>query len=138
MSSLSPREAAIFAQFSHMPALLVTLLGLSDQFPAFSTVISNVPGPKDQLYWNGARLDGIYPASIITHGGAMNITLVSYNKSMHFGIIACHRSIPQVQQMIGYLEESLQELENLAGIRAVKGKQATSTKRKTKVKRKGD
>jgi len=117
LRSLSAREATIFMQITQMPALLATVMGLASKFPAFSTAISNVPGPRKQLYWNGARLDGMYPASIIIDGFAMNITLVGYHKNLDFGIVACRRSVPQVQRMIGYLEDALRELEGVAGIR---------------------
>jgi diacylglycerol O-acyltransferase len=116
LKGLSRREAQIFTQLTQVPALLTSVLGLASQFPAFSTVISNVPGPREQLYWNGARLDGMYPASAIFDGWALNITLVSYNKELHFGITACRRSLPQVQRIIDYLEEALQELEVVAGL----------------------
>jgi hypothetical protein len=33
------------------------------------------------MYWNGARLDGTYPLSIVTDGMAMNITLVTNNEA---------------------------------------------------------
>jgi diacylglycerol O-acyltransferase len=69
------------------------------------------------MYWNGARLEGIYPASIVTEGIALNITLVTYDKQVDFGIMACRRSLPQVQRFIDYLEDSLVELEDAAGIR---------------------
>ena len=74
------------------------------------------------MYWNGAALKGIYPASIVFDGFAMNITLVSYAKSLDFGIVACRRSLPEVQRMIDYLEEALVELEEVAGLAARSGK----------------
>jgi diacylglycerol O-acyltransferase / wax synthase len=127
LSGLTRREAILFAQITQVPALLTSVLGLASQFPAFSTVISNVPGPREQLYWNGARLDGIYPVSAIFHGWAINISLVSYNDQIDFGIVACRRSMPQVQRLIDYLEESLQELEAVAGLsRAGGGKRAST------------
>lgn len=116
LQSLSRREAELFMQLTQAPALLTSVLGLASQFPAFSTVISNVPGPREQLYWNGASLDGIYPASIVFDGFAMNITLVSYNNELHFGVVACRRSVPHVQRIIDYLELGLQELESVAGL----------------------
>ena len=138
LKNLSAREAMIYMQIAQLPVLLSSALGLASKFPAFSTVISNVPGPREQLYWNGASLDGIYPASIVFDGFAMNITLVSYNNSLDFGIIACRRSLPQVQRLIDHLEESLLELEQLAGLRAVrpKRKAAPKTARKATIKAK--
>jgi diacylglycerol O-acyltransferase len=116
LQGLSKREALIFMQLTQLPGLLSTALGLAAKFPAFSTVISNVPGPREQLYWNGASLDGIYPASIVFDGFAMNITLVSYAQRLDFGIVACRRSLPEVQRMIDYLEDALVELESVAGL----------------------
>ena len=137
---MSTREATIFMQLTQIPTLLISILGLAAKFPAFSTVISNVPGPRQQLYWNGASLDGIYPASAIVDGFAMNITLVSYYKSLDFGIVACRRSLPQIQRMIDYLEEALVELEEVAGLRTAKSGKRAQAKRarpsKTKAKAK--
>ncbi len=132
LKGLTAREAAIYMQITQLPMLLSSALGIASKFPAFSTVISNVPGPRKQLYWNGASLDGIYPASIVFDGFAMNITLVSYNNSLDFGIIACRRSLPGVQRMIDYLEQSLQELEEVAGLRTVKAKRRVAKKKKVK------
>jgi diacylglycerol O-acyltransferase len=91
------------------------MLGLSDRFPAVSLTISNVPGSPKQLYLNGASVDGIYPVNIPFDGMAMSITLISYNGKLDFGIVACRRSLPALQRMIDYLDESIAELEELAG-----------------------
>ena len=76
----------------------------------FNVVISNVPGPRDSLYLNGARLSGLYPLSIPTNGQAMNITATSYAGDMGIGLTACRRSVPHVQRMLAGLERSLDEL----------------------------
>jgi diacylglycerol O-acyltransferase / wax synthase len=130
LRGMTGREATLFMQVTQVPALLSSILGLAGQFPAFSTVISNVPGPREQLYWNGASLEGMYPASIVFDGFAMNITLVSYREQLDFGIVACRRSVPQVQRIIDYLEDSLQELEELAGLRSVAGVGKARVRRK--------
>lgn len=130
LSHLSAREAEIYMQLAQLPVLLTSALGIASKFPAFSTVISNVPGPRQPLYWNGASLDGIYPASIVFDGFAVNITLVSYNNSLDFGIIACRRSLPQVQRLIDHLEEALQELEEVSGLRKVKSSRRPAVKAK--------
>ena len=116
-SGLTAGEATLFTQLTSSPIVLTTLLGLGEKLPAYNLVISNVPGPRKAMYWNGAKLEGIYPASIVLHGQALNITLVSYMDQLDFGIIACRRSLPHVQRLLDHLEESLQELEDLAGTR---------------------
>ena len=122
LSGMSRREVELYTILTQGPMALATVLGLGSRFPAFSTVISNVPGPRKTMYWNGARLEGIYPASIPFHGFAVNITLVSYAKSLDFGIVACRRSVPHVQRLIDYIEEALVELEDAAGLRAAASK----------------
>jgi diacylglycerol O-acyltransferase len=115
-SGLSPGEAELFAGIAMSPLMLTRLLGLEKTFPVYNLVISNVPGPRKRMYWNGATLEGIYPASIVLNGQSINITLVSYGGSLDFGIIACRRSLPSIQRLLDCLEESLVELEALAGI----------------------
>jgi len=134
---MSPSEAALFLQLIQLPGLALVPLGLATRFPPYSTVISNVPGPRQPMYWNGARLEGIYPASIVTDGIAMNITLVTYDTQVDFGVIGCRRSLPQIQRMIDYLEDSLVELEDAAGISsagAVKSASSSSAKASPKAK----
>ncbi len=79
--------------------------------PPFNLVISNVPGPREAMYWNGAHLDGVYPASIPWEGQAVNITICTNNRNLEFGITACRTSVPHVQLLIHHLEDALTELE---------------------------
>lgn len=88
--------------------------GIAPTWQAFNIVISNVPGPRETLYWNGAKLEGIYPVSIAMDGQATNITVVSYADKLEIGIIACRRTLPHMQKLLQYLEEGLAELENAA------------------------
>ena len=113
LSELTSREASLYATLMQTPLFVASMMGIADWFPPVSTVISNVPGPKEQLYWNGAPLLGSYPVSAVFHGFALNITFVSYNGNLDFGIIACRRTVPHVQRLIDYLEESLSELEEI-------------------------
>ena len=111
LSQLSPREAGLYATLVQTPLFISSLMGVADWFPPVSTVISNVPGPREKLYLNGATLLGAYPVSAVFHGFALNITLVSYYDSLDFGIVACRQTVPRVQRVIDYLEDSLVELE---------------------------
>jgi diacylglycerol O-acyltransferase / wax synthase len=79
--------------------------------PAFNVLISNVPGPRKPLYWNGARMTGVYPLSIPYEGQALNITVTSYAGNLEFGLTGCRRTVPHLQRLLGLLEDSLVELE---------------------------
>jgi diacylglycerol O-acyltransferase len=121
-----PEEAQLFSTVLQLPGLLLMPLGLVSQLPPFNVAISNVPGPRKTMYWNGARLDGMYPASIVTEGMALNITMITYGKNVDFGFMSCRRTMPQAQRLIDYMEESLVELEEAVGSRKPKAKRANN------------
>ena len=96
---------------------LVSMLGGGEGMrPPFNIIISNVPGPRKDLYLNGARLQGIYPVSIPYHGQALNITLTSYVDNLEIGLTGCRRRVPHLQRILTHLEESLVELELAVGL----------------------
>ncbi len=91
-------------------AQLLTDLG-GRMRPAFNITISNVPGPDHPLYFNGARLEAMYPVSLIAHGGALNITCLSYAGSLNFGYTGCRDTLPSMQNLAVYSGEALDDLE---------------------------
>lgn len=116
LRELSASEAELYMALTFSPVALLHLLGLSGRFPPYSTTVSNVPGAREQVYWNGSKLIGNYPASIIVDGIALNFTILSTHDSLDFGITACRRAVPQVQRIIDYLDDALVELENAFGL----------------------
>jgi hypothetical protein len=52
-------------------------------------------------------LRGIYPLSAITDGIGLNMTLMSYNGNLDFGLLACREMIPDIWRMIEALGEEL-------------------------------
>ena len=93
------------------PSALTRLPGASSVAPPYNVLISNVPGPRDRLYWNGAELEAIYPLSIPTENQALNITCLSYADHLEFGLVGCRRAVPKLQRLLDYLEDGLGELE---------------------------
>ena len=51
-------------------------------------VISNVPGPTAHLYNNGAKLEAVYPVSMLWDRQAINFTMFSYVDTLFIGMIA--------------------------------------------------
>ena len=115
-SKMSLEEAVNYTALTLAPAGLNMLTGLSNRLQAFNVIISNVPGPKKPLYWNGARLDGMYPVSIPLDRIALNITLVSYVDQLEFGFTACRRTLPSMQRLLDYVQQGIEDLEIAAGI----------------------
>ena len=95
------------------------LTGLFPRKQAFNLIISNVPGSKKPLYWNGAPLKALYPASIIVDGQALNITLSSYQDKIEFCITACSKLLPHLQDMLGLIEDELSLLEGISEAKTV-------------------
>ena len=87
------------------------LTGIAPKHQSFNVVISNVPGPSETLYYGDATLEGMYPVSIVLDGQALNISMVSYQDSLEFGLIACRRSVPSMQHMLQFLADALDDLE---------------------------
>jgi WS/DGAT/MGAT family acyltransferase len=78
--------------------------------PTWNLVVSNVPGPQSPLYCAGARLVANYPVSVITDGMGLNITVMSYDGHMDFGIVADREQMPDLWSMLDRLRGSLEEL----------------------------
>ncbi|KZX59107.1 hypothetical protein A3709_16275 [Halioglobus sp. HI00S01] len=131
-TDMSPEEIELVSMVMQTPSLLLVPMGLISRMPAYNVAISNVPGISETMYWNGARMDGSYPLSIVIDGMAMNITLVTYDQNVDFGIIACRRSMPHVQRIIDYMEDALVELEEAAGLSSKAAKRKSKPKRKRK------
>ncbi len=93
------------------PAVLTRIPGSSAAPPPYNVLISNVPGPRERLYWNGAAMAAIYPLSIPTENQALNITCLSYADHLEFGLVGCRLAVPKLQRLLDYLEDSLAELE---------------------------
>ncbi|QEK36500.1 WS/DGAT/MGAT family O-acyltransferase [Acinetobacter johnsonii] len=105
-----------YSAFVYSAAGLNIASGLMPKRQAFNLVISNVPGPREPLYWNGARLDALYPASIILDGQALNITMTSYLDKLEVGLTACRNALPKMQNLLTHLEEEIQRFEAIVGI----------------------
>ncbi|MEA2421685.1 MAG: diacylglycerol O-acyltransferase / wax synthase [Thermoleophilaceae bacterium] len=95
------------AVFSRAAQLTVRLSTSRPGRPAWNLVISNVPGPQFPLYLAGARLVANYPVSVITDGMGLNITVMSYDGHLDFGIVADRDLMPDVHEMIDWLREEL-------------------------------
>ncbi|MBK5233113.1 MAG: wax ester/triacylglycerol synthase family O-acyltransferase [Thermoleophilia bacterium] len=85
---------------------------LSGRFtrPPWNTIISNVPGPPVDLYCCGAKLEALYPLSIISDGMGLNVTIMSYRDSVDIGITADREQSPEVQGVVELMQAELAEL----------------------------
>jgi len=102
------------AVFSRAARLTFALSRNRRMHPTWNLVISNVPGPQFPLYCAGARLEAIYPVSVVTDGMGLNITLMSYDGRLFIGIVADRELMPDVNRLAPWLSEELEALRGAA------------------------
>ena len=100
LGSMSQLQIMAMSALGMAPSLMIPMLRLQGVMrPPFNLIISNVPGPKEPMYLNGARMTGS-PLSIPINGMALNITCNSYAGDMDFGLTGCRRSVPHLQRLL--------------------------------------
>jgi len=110
---MTPLQILNYSALVYGPAGFNILTGALPNRQSFNIVISNVPGPKEPLYWNGAQLEALYPASIVLDGQALNITMTSYLDKLEVGLTGCRNALPKMQNLLTFLEEEIQRFEKI-------------------------
>jgi diacylglycerol O-acyltransferase / wax synthase len=108
-----------FSQFTP-PGLVALAARLSSRMriadfanPPFNVTISNIPGPQHPLYSAGVRQLALHPVSLVTDGLGLNISVVSYDGGLHFGLVACRELVPDLWALMDHHAEALAELRKL-------------------------
>ena len=81
--------------------------------PLFNLSISNTPGPESAHYFNGARLESIYPMSPLMQFSALSIDCVSYAGTLNIGFTGARDTLPHLQRLAIYVGKAADELEKL-------------------------
>jgi WS/DGAT/MGAT family acyltransferase len=76
-------------------------------------IVSNVPGPQVPMYMAGAAMRAYFPVSIVVHGLALNITILSYNGSLDYGLVACKRTVTRLPEFARHMQAAHRELLDL-------------------------
>jgi WS/DGAT/MGAT family acyltransferase len=117
MEGLSAFQATVLSAFQVAPLALSAVRSLVGIVPQpFNLIISNIPGPRETLYLDGARLAGVYPLSVPIDGQALNVTVTSYDGSLEFGLTGDRRALPHLQRLLGHLEHGLADLALAVGV----------------------
>jgi len=81
-----------------------------------NAVVSNVPMTPVPLYIAGARVENAVPISLLAPTQGLNITVLSYDGALHFGITVDPDLLPEPWYLAGAIPKALLELqESLAG-----------------------
>ena len=109
-------------------ARLYSRLHVAEHHPVIhNLILSNVPGPPVPLYMAGARLAGIYPLGPVLDGAGLNITILSQEDRVGFGIVACPDLVPDVWEIAEAIPGALQSLSEGARRQAEAGAGAGAT-----------
>ena len=114
---------------------LVTGLGLGHRtIRVCNFTITNVPGPQQPLYLNGAKLVKMIGCAPIVDGMGLIITAISYNGEIVFSFTGCREMIPDPEKLSAYSVASFKVLQKAAAAEIAKAKakpKKKTTRRKT-------
>ncbi|HWF57361.1 MAG TPA: wax ester/triacylglycerol synthase family O-acyltransferase [Candidatus Dormibacteraeota bacterium] len=77
---------------------------------AFNLIVTNVPGPQQPLYCQGARLVEVFPIAFLYDGQELAIAIFSYFGTLNFGYLVDGQGISDVDVFAECVEEGLREL----------------------------
>lgn len=114
LATLSPRAKELQTLVVNGKAINGLMLGMGRFTPAaWSIGSSNVPGPPEPLYWEGARLDVLAPVHILMHNNALNYTFFSMAGRFIVSITGATKTVPHVQRMGAATDTAMAELKSL-------------------------
>jgi diacylglycerol O-acyltransferase len=114
----SSRQAVAAHTLSNLanfaPATLQALAGrvvtsqpMWTQQSVVNLVATNIPGPQFPFYTGGAELLDVWPLVAIYHSLGLNLAIVSYNSSVHFGLLADRDLVPDLDDYARHLEQAV-------------------------------
>ena len=90
-------------------------LRLADRYPSpTNLVVSNVPGPREPLFWSDNRMVDLYSVGPLSEGIGLNFTVWSYCGRMYVTALACRDAIPDLQELVDCVHVELDALTEAA------------------------
>ena len=115
LSTMTPLQIQAMSAVGQVPAILPTLLGLTNCRSRRTTWSSRTsPAPVPPVLQR-RRAPRHLPTLGAIDGNALNITCNSYADQMAFGLTGCRRTVPHLQRILAYLDDEIGALEKAAG-----------------------
>ena len=120
------------------PWMVTAMMGVSSpeqtsQMLGSNLIVSNVRGSDKPMYIAGARLDTMFPMSIITPGMGINFTCVSYVDQVDVGVAIEPHLVPEPWPIVDGMQRALDQylalVPKTARPRRVARKKATGTRK---------
>lgn len=114
--SMSEFAATSYTVLVQSLAQLADTVKLNRLLPPLGNVlVSNIVGPKETLYLDGAKLVGLYPISTMPPGVSLNITFFATGGTVYAGIVAGRDAISHGEFVAREMERELKRLIRCAG-----------------------
>jgi diacylglycerol O-acyltransferase / wax synthase len=108
---------AVLELASYAPSPVQRLLSRIVASPrTFNVVVSNIPGPGEQLYMLGCPLREAYPIVPLAERHGLSIGFTTVAGGAFFGVYADRDSVPDPQRLAGEIGSALDELIELAPV----------------------
>jgi WS/DGAT/MGAT family acyltransferase len=92
--------------FSRLP----TWMKRHGRASAANLTISNVPGPREILWYGGSPLAGFASVGPVLEGIGLNLTVWSYVDRLAWGVIACRDAVPDPWEIADAIRTAHEEL----------------------------
>lgn len=97
-----------------VPPPVPPVLGARPPHIGYNFTCTNVPGPQVPMYLLGRPIESQIGLLILTGNVGFSVTILSYNKTLFFGMIAEPRLLPDVEKIAARAAASFDELLTLA------------------------
>jgi WS/DGAT/MGAT family acyltransferase len=127
-----------------LPSFMVRMMAmpLSSQWlakqnpPPGNVALSNVPAPAAPIHVAGAKVEALFGMPMLLQAQAISTTFSSYAGTVVSSILCCEEALPDPERIFQYMDEELNELRKLYGVKAGPGKKRTAARKKTAAKKK--
>jgi WS/DGAT/MGAT family acyltransferase len=92
------------------PTILAQASRINFSTRLFNLIVTNVPGPQFPLYLLGRELLDLFPVAFLPEKHALAVAIMSYNRTLNFGLLADYDALPDLDVIQRGIEESRDEL----------------------------
>jgi len=104
-----------------------------EAIPSANLIISNMVGPKEQLYLGGMPMVAFQGLPIVPPGGGLNVTFASFNKNICLAVGAAPEAVDDPYKLIQFIEQSFDKLQkSVAAPKKAAPKRAAARKKAAK------
>jgi diacylglycerol O-acyltransferase / wax synthase len=82
----------------------------------WNVAVTNVPGPREDLFFAGRRLESIKPVGFLLDDLALMLAFISYRDQITLGVLSCPDLVPDAAMLAHGVRRELEELAALAHI----------------------